>query len=49
MTTLSPRRAADPRELAPPVIALEDVRKTYSNGSLSVEALRGIDLSIGER
>jgi putative ABC transport system ATP-binding protein len=29
-----------------PVIALEGVRKTYTNGTLSVEALRGIDLSI---
>jgi putative ABC transport system ATP-binding protein len=29
-----------------PVIALQDVRKTYTNGTLSVEALRGIDLSI---
>ena len=31
---------------APPVIALEGVRKTYSSGSLSVEALRGVTLSI---
>jgi putative ABC transport system ATP-binding protein len=31
-----------------PVIALEDVRKTYTNGTLSVEALRGITLTIGE-
>jgi putative ABC transport system ATP-binding protein len=29
-----------------PVIALQDVRKTYTNGTLSVEALRGINLSI---
>ena len=29
-----------------PVIALQGVRKTYTNGTLSVEALRGIDLSI---
>jgi putative ABC transport system ATP-binding protein len=29
-----------------PVIALEQVRKTYSSGSLSVEALRGVTLSI---
>jgi putative ABC transport system ATP-binding protein len=29
-----------------PVIALEDVRKTYANGTLTVEALRGITLTI---
>jgi putative ABC transport system ATP-binding protein len=29
-----------------PVLALEDVRKTYAAGSLEVEALRGITLSI---
>ena len=31
-----------------PVIALEDVRKRYTNGTLSVEALRGISLTINE-
>jgi putative ABC transport system ATP-binding protein len=31
---------------AAPVIDLQDVRKTYSSGSLSVEALRGVSLSI---
>ncbi len=30
-----------------PVIELEDVRKTYRTGSLAVEALRGVSLSIG--
>ncbi len=34
--------------LARPVIELEDVRKIYRSGSLSVEALRGIALSIGQ-
>jgi putative ABC transport system ATP-binding protein len=29
-----------------PVIALDGVRKTYASGSLSVEALRGIDIRI---
>jgi putative ABC transport system ATP-binding protein len=29
-----------------PVIVLEDVRKTYSTGSLAVEALRGVSLTI---
>jgi putative ABC transport system ATP-binding protein len=33
---------------APSVLALTDVRKTYRSGSLEVEALRGISLSIGE-
>jgi putative ABC transport system ATP-binding protein len=32
----------------PSVLALTDVRKTYRSGSLEVEALRGISLSIGE-
>jgi putative ABC transport system ATP-binding protein len=31
-----------------PVLALTDVRKTYRSGSLEVEALRGISLSIAE-
>ena len=31
-----------------PVLALEDVRKTYRNGSLEVEALRGITLDIDD-
>jgi putative ABC transport system ATP-binding protein len=30
------------------IIELEGVRKTYATGSVSVEALRGIDVSIGE-
>jgi putative ABC transport system ATP-binding protein len=33
---------------APPVLALTDVRKTYRSGSLEVEALRGVSLSIAE-
>jgi putative ABC transport system ATP-binding protein len=45
MTTLS-MDTVQYGNVAPPVIDLEGVRKTYSNGSLSVEALRGIDLSI---
>jgi putative ABC transport system ATP-binding protein len=45
MTLLSddPALASD---AAGPVIALEDVRKTYSSGSLAVEALRGVSLTI---
>jgi putative ABC transport system ATP-binding protein len=45
MTTLSP---ATQRygSAAAPVIELEGVRKTYSSGSLSVEALRGVTMSI---
>jgi putative ABC transport system ATP-binding protein len=31
-----------------PVLALHDVRKTYRTGSLEVEALRGITMTIGE-
>ena len=46
MTALS-QDAPLTQEVALPVIALEGVRKTYTNGTLSVEALRGIDLSIG--
>jgi putative ABC transport system ATP-binding protein len=45
MTTLSPE-TPQTHEGRLPVIALEGVRKTYTNGTLSVEALRGIDLSI---
>jgi putative ABC transport system ATP-binding protein len=45
MTTLTPDTQRY-ESLAAPVIALEDVRKTYSSGSLSVEALRGVTLSI---
>jgi putative ABC transport system ATP-binding protein len=45
MTTLTPD-TLQYESSAPPVIALQDVRKTYSNGSLSVEALRGVSLSI---
>jgi putative ABC transport system ATP-binding protein len=33
---------------AAPVLALTDVRKTYRSGSLEVEALRGVSLSINE-
>jgi putative ABC transport system ATP-binding protein len=29
-----------------PILALDDVRKTYSSGSLEVEALRGISLTV---
>jgi putative ABC transport system ATP-binding protein len=45
MTLLSddPALASD---ASGPVIALEDVRKTYSTGSLAVEALRGVSLTI---
>jgi putative ABC transport system ATP-binding protein len=32
----------------PSVLALTDVRKTYRSGSIEVEALRGVSLSIGE-
>ncbi|HEX3708086.1 MAG TPA: ABC transporter ATP-binding protein [Mycobacteriales bacterium] len=31
----------------PPVLQLTDVRKTYRSGTLEVEALRGVSLSIG--
>jgi putative ABC transport system ATP-binding protein len=47
MTTLSSAQTQPLRAVAP-VIALENVRKTYSSGSLSVEALRGVSLSITE-
>ena len=38
------------RPVAPPrtIITLDAVRKTYATGLVSVEALRGIDLTIGE-
>jgi putative ABC transport system ATP-binding protein len=45
MTTLS-AGTVQYEQITPPVIAIENVRKTYSNGSLSVEALRGVSLSI---
>jgi putative ABC transport system ATP-binding protein len=45
MTTLS-ADTVQYENTAPPVIAIENLRKTYSNGSLSVEALRGVSLSI---
>jgi putative ABC transport system ATP-binding protein len=32
----------------PAVIRLEDVRKTYASGALTVDALRGVTLTIGE-
>jgi putative ABC transport system ATP-binding protein len=34
--------------IAPPVLHLEGVRKTYKSGSLEVEALRGVSLTIHE-
>ena len=40
--------AGETAERSTPVIALEEVRKTYTNGTLSVEALRGISLTINE-
>jgi putative ABC transport system ATP-binding protein len=36
-----------PSHVPAPVIALHDVRKVYRSGSLEVEALRGVRLSIG--
>jgi putative ABC transport system ATP-binding protein len=48
MTTQSFADTLPMAELVSPVIELEGVRKTYSNGRLSVEALRGISLSISE-
>ncbi|MHB8670582.1 MAG: ABC transporter ATP-binding protein [Acidimicrobiales bacterium] len=33
--------------LVPPILAATGVRKTYRTGSVTVEALRGIDLTIG--
>jgi len=34
--------------LSAPIIALDDVRKVYRSGSLSVEALRGVSLQIAD-
>lgn len=31
-----------------PILSLRDIHKTYSNGSISLEALRGIDLDVDE-
>ncbi|WOQ18690.1 ABC transporter ATP-binding protein [Raineyella sp. W15-4] len=31
-----------------PILSLRDIHKTYSNGSISLEALRGIDLDVEE-
>ena len=45
MTHLVARPAPAP---ARTIIELEGVRKTYATGSISVEALRGIDLAIAE-
>jgi putative ABC transport system ATP-binding protein len=45
MTSLS-ARTEQYENVARPVIVIENIRKTYSNGSLSVEALRGVSLSI---
>ena len=43
-----PLRLPDPQHAlrSPSVIRLENVRKTYSNGTLEVEALRGISMDI---
>jgi putative ABC transport system ATP-binding protein len=45
-----PAERADPVTITTtrPVLALEDVRKTYRTGSLEVEALRGVSLDISE-
>ncbi|HEU5000664.1 MAG TPA: ATP-binding cassette domain-containing protein, partial [Lapillicoccus sp.] len=44
---LDPRVAEDVGELAP-ILELSQVRKTYSTGTIEVEALRGVDLVVPE-
>ena len=46
-TTASDTAADAPREAPGPILVATGVRKTYRTGAVEVEALRGVDVSVG--
>ena len=46
--TSAPPAPPAPASPTPPVLALRHVRKTYATGAIAVEALRGVNLDVGQ-